>query len=155
MAEEVRIIRGDITDITFGVISHGVNCQGRFRSGVARAIAMKWPDARRNYLRIFENDVDRRSLLGTIQQCEIDEGLHVINMFTQFYYGKDGRRYADLKAIGKCLIKSIAIAKDLRYPFYIPKVGCGLGGLDWETEVFPLVQVVASRHKYDVTVIEF
>jgi O-acetyl-ADP-ribose deacetylase (regulator of RNase III) len=26
----------------------------------------------------------------------------------------------------------------------LPKIGCGLGGLDWETEVFPILDEVSS-----------
>ena len=39
----LTVVKGDLLSVTEGVIAHGVNCRGAFGSGVAGAIARKFP----------------------------------------------------------------------------------------------------------------
>ena len=142
----IKYIKGDLTDAEEQVIMHGVNCQGRFGSGVAGAIAKKHPYIRDQYM-----SHDNR-VLGECQFVEYNNQIWV-NAYTQDRYGYDGRQYANLKAIAYCLIgvneymhnhKLMTIA--------MPKIGCGLGGLEWD-EVRQLVDellVGIDVHVYEL-----
>ena len=126
----------DITTVTApGLIAHGVNCQNAMGSGVARAIYTQWPKVKSEYRR------NGSMILGDTQFVEVEPGLVVVNCFTQEYYGRDGRRYASLQAIRETLEDASEYALDelgVR-EVHIPRIGCGLGGLDWELEVEPVL----------------
>lgn len=158
------------------VIVHGVNCQGAMGSGIAGALARKWPAVRSEYLE-YVSDARKEipmfesfKLLGRSHLVEVEERIAVINGFTQDYFGADGKRYASLTAIVNVLAElftriqestDIAHADgvpddDSEFRVYMPRIGCGLGGLDWDTEVEPLVNELCRRFPaVDLTVIEF
>lgn len=128
------IIRGDITEETEGLIIHGVNCQGVMGSGVALAIKTKWPEVYDKY----KLHKQGRGTLGAFQPVHIDTGLYVANCWTQEYYGKDGKTYADLGAVSTVLNKAFEFCDLSGLELKAPMIGCGLGGLSWEEEVYPL-----------------
>ncbi len=125
----------DITTVTApGLIAHGVNCQNTMGSGVARALYTQWPQVKSEYHKWGS------MVLGAVQFVVIEPGLVVANCFTQEYYGRDfGKRYADPRAVRECLEEVAEYAQPewgLR-EVHIPRIGCGLGGLDWEEDVIP------------------
>jgi O-acetyl-ADP-ribose deacetylase (regulator of RNase III) len=129
----------DITTVQApALIAHGVNCSDAMGSGVARAIYMKWPTVKSQY------HTHGSMELGDAQFVEIytEENLVVANCFTQQNYGRTGEKFADLWAIEKALYKAAQYAiftMDIS-SIHIPKIGSGLGGLDWNTEVRPLLE---------------
>jgi len=157
----METIKGDITKETEGYILHGVNCRGVMGSGVALAIKTKWPKIYKRFQDMFasvksfgEPDV----LLGRIDTIEISPNkLYVINGYTQNFYGKDGKRYASVEAVDSVLNSSFAEAsrgniKSLK----TVRIGCGLGGLDWDTEVEPLfLKYVEKFPNVKVQIFEF
>lgn len=134
-------VKKDITTVQLGIVIHGVNCQRVMGSGVALAIKTKWPEIYEAYMAGIEGP----NALGNIGVVNIDENLQVVNCYTQEYYGRDGQRYADLDAIGSCLYKVISLAYIQEMPIYMPKIGCGLGGLSWRDEVLPLLEELAAQ----------
>jgi O-acetyl-ADP-ribose deacetylase (regulator of RNase III) len=132
----MKEIKKDITTVTHGIIAHGVNCQGVMRSGVAKAIREKWPEVYEAYMTVKPS----RDLLGAAQGINVSNDLRVYNCWTQEYYGRDGRRYASPSAVYRALRRVFDDANAMRREVYLPKIGCGLGGLDWETEVKPMVE---------------
>lgn len=141
----IEYITKDVTTVERGVVAHGVNCQGKMGSGVAKAIRARWPIVFERYEPIC-NNIDRKSdLLGLAHIVNVGEcvnGLFVANCFTQFYYGNDGKRYADVQAVRESLESAIDFALGADLPLYMVKIGCKLGGLDWETEVKPVVETL-------------
>lgn len=146
-----------------GVVAHGCNCQGVMGSGVAKDIRAKWPHVYQKYNQLVTASVTPQhptsELLGRVQLIGIDQGelaepnsLFVANIFTQDRYGYDGGRYADLAAVKRGLNTTIEFCKGLELPLFMPKIGCGLGGLDWESEVLPIVQSLHDQHQVDVYV---
>jgi ribosome-binding factor A len=95
----IRNVTGDVTAPIRGIIGHGVNCQGVMGSGVAWAIRNKFPKAYEEYKTLCDNTVDKRDLLGTVQLVQITDDLYIANMFTQFTFGGDGKKYASLQAV--------------------------------------------------------
>ena len=138
----MEYIKKDITTVTMGVIAHGCNCQGVMGSGVAKAIRDKWPGAYEAYKRMPIG----RTMLGTAQVVNVDDQdqLFIANCFTQIFYGKNGR-FADPTAIERSLNHAYEWADLYCLPIYMPKIGAGLGGLDWETEVAPIVERVNNQ----------
>lgn len=134
----------DITTVERGIVLHGVNCQGVMGSGVAAAIRSKWPKVYNDYVD-FTTKTAR--LLGRINPVHISDELHVINCFNQVYYGRDPEvKYADPAAIASCLEEVGSIVNLLQLPVYMPRIGCGLGGLNWENDV--LIQVEWAVGKF-------
>jgi O-acetyl-ADP-ribose deacetylase (regulator of RNase III) len=129
----------DITTAEIGIVAHGVNCQKKMGSGVAKAIRDKWPNAYDCYMATDPK-------LGTINWAYIDDDLWIANCYTQNYYGYDGKRYADPTYIKLCLASLARSARRTGSPIYMPKIGCGLGGLSWEQDVLPLVQRYADAN---------
>jgi len=119
-------VKGDVTDAQEQVIAHGVNCTGHFGSGVAGAIKRKHPYVREQYLSLNQH------VLGTCQFVEYD-GRIWVNAHTQQDKGYDGRQYADLNAVAYCLVEIDQYMNENNlHTIAMPKIGCGLGGLEWE-----------------------
>lgn len=140
----VRYIEKDITSVEMGVIAHGVNCSGAMNSGVAKAIRNKWPQV---YDR-FKVHPKGREVLGEVDFIYlIGEEIVVANCYTQLFYGYGGGKYADSSAIARALYRVCQIADLQNYHVYIPRIGCGLGGLDWKMDVEPIVNELADVYK--------
>jgi O-acetyl-ADP-ribose deacetylase (regulator of RNase III) len=122
----IHYVKGDVTDAQEQVIAHGVNCTGHFGSGVAGAIKRKHPYVREQYLVLEEH------VLGTCQFVEYD-GRIWVNAHTQQDKGYDGRQYADLNAVAYCLVEIDQYMNENNlHTIAMPKIGCGLGGLEWK-----------------------
>lgn len=123
-------------------IAHGVNCQGRMGSGVAKSLFTKWYAVKGEYLRWHTLT---QPPLGHVQTVHVGDGVVVFNCWTQETYGPPGTGvHADLRAIRTCLGKAAAFCIDLGIKkLYTPKIGCGLGGLQW-SEVGKIYDEVQS-----------
>ena len=132
----VKEIQGSILDTDLNFIAHGVNCQNKMGSGVAKVLFTKYPEVKTNYHHFFNNNIHllmngQEDFLGTVQPIVVRDGKTVFNLFTQENYGYDGKLYLSYQAVidvfdiltNKCENMN-AIA--------IPKIGCGLAGGDWE-----------------------
>ena len=158
-----------IFDFRFNsIIAHGVNCQGVMGSGVAKQIKETYPLAYNQYKQLCDTgNVDNsfvfsrfcdptrsHPLLGTLQLVD-HGGVMIANLFTQQYYGRDGQKYADQTSIYNALMnlcQSIAMRSDLPDRVALPKIGCGLGGLYWDSEVEPILREVHRNFPLDFIV---
>lgn len=132
-------IYGDILtsadpNLAYGtVVCHQVNCQGVMGSGLAKQVRNRFPDVFEAYLDRCMSANGPEDLLGYVQYCsELGEaGYIVANIFGQNRYGRSGC-FTDYIALEKAF-KNIAEACPhdvIRIPY---KMGCGLGGGDWDT----------------------
>jgi len=145
----MRYLTTDITKTkTPALIAHGVNCQRKMGSGVAKALYEKWKEVRTEYL------ARGSMVLGDAQFIEVEKGLVVANCFTQRYYGRSGEAYATPEAIDKALSKVAEHALDVLdlNDIHIPKIGCGLGGLDWDEDVVPVLSRIEEKYGINFTV---
>lgn len=142
--------KGNLLDVTSGVIAHGVNCQGVMGSGVAKAIREKYPSVYKfyyNYCKPYTSE-DSNMLLGTVQFCKVSDTLEVANCFTQDFYGTN-KRHVNYEAVAKCfseLHDQVAGFDQLNIPY----IGAGLGGGDWNV----IESIIKSEYKADVIVWE-
>lgn len=133
----LKTVSGDILspnlDANRGVIvCHQVNCMGVMGAGLALKVRRMHPDVYSLYKDKCRQIAAGVGGLGDVQFCSLvaDAGYIVANVFGQYHYGK-GRQHTDYLALRKAF-QYIAGA----FPFYtvrIPyKMGCGLGGGDWD-----------------------
>jgi O-acetyl-ADP-ribose deacetylase (regulator of RNase III) len=138
--------KGNLLDVQYGVIAHGVNCQGVMGSGVALAVRQKYPQAYEDYRNFCASNIlgGSASLLGEVQ-CSTEKNIVVANCFTQNFYGT-GKRQVNYEAVAKCF-ESLNQQTDR---VNIPKIGAGLGGGDWKV----IEAIINSEFKGDVVVWE-
>lgn len=147
----MQYVKKDITTLEGGVIiAHGVNCQNVMGGGVAKALYTKWPKVKEEYHK--HCDVTPENLrLGDVVYASAAAsdaprcGSPLIaNCFTQLNYGYAQRKYADVGAIKRCL--SVVACDSWRAcvnsQVHIPRIGAGLGGLDWEKDVVPILEEI-------------
>jgi len=117
-------------------------------AGVAKYIKAKWPLAFVSYTKLLkECALSKISPLGKISLVKVEETalgtVFVVNAITQLSYGRQpGRRYADVSAIEQSLSTFFEWIESTQsiIPIYMPKIGCGLGGLDWDNDVRPIIE---------------
>jgi O-acetyl-ADP-ribose deacetylase (regulator of RNase III) len=130
----MKYIKKDITTVTDGMVLHGCNCSGGFGSGVAGAIKRKWPLVEK----MFRANTSPE--LGDIE-IMLTNGVYVANGYTQERYGLAKIRYADPEAVNQVIRKAITFCHENKIEnLYMPKIGCGLGGLNWEKDILPLIE---------------
>lgn len=134
----IKYLKKDITTIEKGVMVHGCNCSGGFGSGVAKAIRSKWPALYDLFKTVKNPDV------GQAYSMRIND-LILINGYTQRNYGYDGRVYADKRAVKKVVEYAVNLAIKNDMDVYMPKIGCGLGGLSWPDDVYPLLNEINTK----------
>tara|TARA_R110000851_G_scaffold208585_2_gene361059 strand:- start:922 stop:1386 length:465 start_codon:yes stop_codon:yes gene_type:complete len=131
----VETVKGSILDAPQKFIAHGVNCQNKMGSGVAKVLFDKYPIVKSSYhkfIRLCEFLLinGQEDLLGMVDGVLVENEKFVLNCFTQEFYGYDRKKYLSYEAIRKCFTE---IDGDNSIDeVAIPKIGCGLAGGDWE-----------------------
>lgn len=156
----MKIIYGDILNITEGIICQQVDCMGIMGSGLAKQIRNKYPRVYQKYkdflndksLKIIPMGNNIRGLkvveetsedyLGKVLIVDIKDNLYIANLFAQHKYGRD-KQYTEYDKFEESLenLKFSITDTDLEnLPIYFPyKIGCGLGGGDWNI-IFKLIE---------------
>lgn len=143
---------GDLFRATTQAIGHGVNCRGLMGAGIAKDFRRRWPEMYSEYRKLCDEGILRPGQIYPYRVsslADIDYKLmppwYVINIASQEHPGPDASYVwleqgveAALKFCTERHLESLAL----------PQIGCGIGGLSWETarEVLERVQL-----KYDVT----
>ena len=158
----INYVKGDLLQSKMRYICHQVNCQGRMDSGIAKQIRAKWPAVYDAYNAKFQEMEDEISemcggfeyqldvsevLLGHMQIVPVSDKQNVINMFAQQYYGYDGLRYTSYDAFWACLgkiLENVPKGSTIGFPW---KIGCGLGGANWEVITTMIEEVLAKDYE--------
>ena len=135
-------IKYNLLDIQYGAIllrrrfaiAHQVNCMGVMGAGLALQIRDRWPEVYRKYRKYCNPEAgDNQLRLGSVQILKVGDNLFVANLAGQYNYGC-GQQHTDYDALRTCLTKLSSWAASASLPVYLPyKMGCNLGGGDWET----------------------
>lgn len=121
--------KGNLLDVTEGIIVHGCNAQGVMGSGVAKAIKDKYPGVYRRYVADLREGLVG---LGGVSWHTVSDYLIVASAVTQERYGWDtSSTYVNYVALAKCFSDVFMFAKHYNDTVYFPKIGAGLGGGDW------------------------
>ena len=149
----VQFVKGNLLESNCDYICHQVNCQGKMNSGIAKSIREKWIEVYHLYMERFRIK-DSSTFLGTIQDIQTFDGPRVINMFSQEYYGYDGRRYTSYDAFWNCLnlIKqTVPKGKTIGFP---KKIGCDRGGANWPVILEMITEVLGVEYKVFIYYLE-
>lgn len=142
----------DLLKSNADIIAHQVNCMGVMGSGIARQIKNSFPNVFATYKRFCDAHIDcPEKILGTALICVEQYGVIgfqkqcVANLFAQCRYGRDGKQYTDYDALEKALIGLESYARSMNLTVAIPyKMGCALGGGDWDNVVYPMIERIFS-----------
>lgn len=118
-------------------IGHGVNCRGVMGAGIALQFKSTYPEMFMQY-----KELCSRGLLvpGSVHTFPTVDGKNIFNLATQSIPGP----YATLEAILLSTAQAAMVIRTLPDPtLAIPKIGCGIGGLNW-----PEVEDVLVRVEY-------
>ena len=122
------------------IMVQSVNCQGKMGSGLAKAIREKYPMVYDHYRAEYELGLLE---LGYTSYVEVDTDKYVANICGQDFYGYDGKRYTNYEALKNGLEDVKMMAQALKVEVVIPyRIGCGLGGGDWDGVVLPMVEEI-------------
>lgn len=147
----IKYLKKDITTVEKGIIAQGVNCKLKMGSGVAKAIKNKWSCVYDTFI----NSPHGYKMLGNVVYVPISENLFVANCYTQNNYGSDGKKYANVDAISTCLHNVFTVAEDKTLNVYMPRIGCGLGGLSWEYDVEPIIMFYDRIFKLNIYICDW
>ncbi len=143
----MSLVKGDLFQ-TDGIhaYAHGCDCAGGMSAGVAVAFKKRWP-------RMFEEYAarcaDGRFKLGDVFVW--NEGDEVVyNLATQEHWKKK----AKLPALARALRKAVGLAQVAGVErIGLPRIGAGLGGLDWP-RVKSALAAIGAETKVTLVVFE-
>lgn len=125
------------------LVAHGCNLQGVMGAGFAVTVKKRYPETYEAYKRDIRSygDMVAPFPLGEVfhHRPSNDQNTIIFNCYTQFYTGADARILAVDKAVSRiwCVLKSLNLENE---PVYVPRIGAGIGGLDYEKDVKPILQ---------------
>lgn len=124
--------QGNLFDSDAGVIGHGVNCAGVMGKGIAVAFKEQYPDMYNEYRRLcWDNKLKPGGVFFYAASDRV-----IANLVSQDKPGPNARYSWAVESIRKAMdyanerhIKAVAI----------PRIGCGIGGLEWRQMYYELV----------------
>ena len=131
----INFVSGDILQTTTQYLAQGVATQSQegLGTGLALKISTKWPDAQKEFKKFtFNNKFEG----GDLFVSSLDQGRPGI-----IYIATQPDMYHAVLPFLKRGLKNLASysAKNRVESVSIPKIGSGLGKLNWESEVRPLM----------------
>lgn len=131
-------VKGDVFDSGCAALVNPVNCVGVMGAGLALQFKHKFP---KNF--DFYKSICRcNALFPGIPLIFEEKGVFVINFPTKSNWKEDSKLYYIER--GMPLLVNLIVALNIP-SVAIPKLGCGLGNLDWE-DVKPLVYQAFEAH---------
>ena len=143
----IQFLDGDIFSTKgLNAYAHGCNCAGAMGKGIAVSFKERW---QKMYLEYRNQCLEGEFKVGDVFVWE-EDGNIVFNLGTQ----KTWRTKATLEAIRSSVLEMLQIAerKSIK-AIAMPRVGAGLGGLNWD-EVKNILEELASSSSVDLIVCE-
>lgn len=146
----ITYVDGDLLQSPAAVLVNAVNTVGVMGKGIALAFKKKYPDMFNKYRELCKNkqfDMGQLWLYKTPDKW-------ILNFPTK----RDWRQKSQLEDIEKGLQKFVAEYEQMEITsISFPMLGCGSGGLNWESQVRPLMEqylaalpIAVYVHVYDV-----
>lgn len=146
----MQVIHKDLLTVDRGVLFHQVNCMGVMGGGIARSIALKWPQVEAAYKGKCDRTSNPERLLGRTFMYGLKDDLFIANVFGQNSISRTSRQTnyeATVEAFER--LQESQVIKNL--PLYFPKnMGCGLGGGNWK-----IYSAIIEAHFPDAIICEF
>lgn len=145
---------GDLLQADEFAIAHGCNAQGLMGAGVARLVRGTYPEVYEEYSRACRSGAFR---LGTAQAVWTDPMVHgqdrlVYNLCTQTLPGAHATPWGIFLSFGNMVEDANVRGIDT---VAIPRIGAGIGGLDWELQVAPNIEAAIANSTHDLSVIVY
>lgn len=133
----VQFIKGDLFTSDAPAFAHGCNAAGGMDAGVAVAFKKKWPRMFEEYKARCD---DKRFHLGDVFVW--NEGdLTIYNLAIQEHWKKK----ATLAALSRSMKKTVELAAQAGISkIALPRIGAGLGGLEWPRVKSVLTEVAGE-----------
>ena len=144
----ITYVEGDIFQSSAQCLVNPVNCVAVMGGGLALDFKRKYPEMFRSYQTLCRSKLLR---IGTVAFWKdmTPHGKYVCLFPTK----DDWRNPSLIEYVDKSLLAMIALAPQYQITsIAMPKVGCGLGGLDFEHLVQPLIELRLKNAKFDVEV---
>lgn len=144
-------VKGDLLKSDCDVIAHQANCFSTMGSGIAYHIKKKYPEA---YQADKEFPLKPKERLGQYSIATVggEDGKqrYIVNLYGQYMFG-GGERHTNYEALGSALelmMSHIEGSNDIKVgvPY---KMGCGLGGGDWDF-VESILDQIANRYSVPI-----
>jgi len=131
--------------------AHGCNCFASFGAGYAPLIGKAFKGLHKADATYQASFLNKTEMLGTFSKLETNH-VTIYNAYTQFHGGRDLR----IESLGKAFkamnddIKAKALELDVKPVLYIPLIGAGIAGGDWN-----VISQYINDNTPDVDVIVF
>ena len=163
----IEFVSGDLLNpMKEDAIAHGCNCIGTMGAGIAKEIQSKWPFAMiKAYKRLCSEGWEHSFGIpndplepGQVQYLKFKGFPLLINLFTQrgIWTQKDGSPPAKLKWIETCLlnmVSELSLVGEIK-TVGIPRIGAGLGGLNWEDVKALMIEILGPVENIHFVVYE-
>lgn len=127
--------------------AHGCNCAGAMGKGIALQFKDKFPKMYHEYKKLCKEGLFS---LGDVFTYNYDNGT-IFNLGTQTSW----KTRADINAVENSLIKMLSYAQQNNISkIALPKIGAGLGGLEWDDVKFVIDKVAKDYPKTDMIIVE-
>lgn len=127
--------------------AHGCNCAGAMGKGIALQFKEKFPKMYFEYKRLCKEGLFS---LGDVFTYNYNDGT-VFNLGTQATW----KTKADINVVESSLIKMLSYAHQNNiFKIALPKIGAGLGGLNWNDVKYIIDKVAKDYPKIDLFVVE-
>lgn len=135
----MRELLGDLFTSDAPALGHGVNTRGIMGAGIALQFKNRYPEMHEAYVKLCNMELFRPGT--TFVYAPKDGSRYVYNMASQEFPGADAR--LELLEEAATLAGEDAVFRGFDR-IAIPRIGCGIGGLDW-TDVVPLLEDIEQR----------
>jgi O-acetyl-ADP-ribose deacetylase (regulator of RNase III) len=144
----IRFKNGDIFDSTAQCIVNPINCVGVMGKGLALEFKKRFPEMFEYYKTQCNNGLLHVGQIAFYKYKVPD--IPFICLFPTKQHWKDASTMEIIETSLKAFIKYAPETKIKSVAF--PKVGCGLGGLNFNLHVLPLMELYFTKPDYEVEV---
>ena len=131
----IEFISGDILQSSDDYIAQGVatGSQEGLGTGLAKKISQKWPDAQRKFKKhTFNNKFSGGDIFVVLPTLDRPGVIYIATQPDMYHADRTYLNRGIKNLVGYC-------AKNKIVSVSMPKIGAGLGKLDWLTDVKPLL----------------
>lgn len=131
----IKFVSGDILQTKAAYIAHGVatDSQEGPGTGLAFKISSKWPDAQKHFKQFARSQNFQGGDIFTVAATRIRPGIIYVATQPDMYHASLSFLNRGLRKLARYCVKHQIDSVSL------PRIGAGLGKLDWEEEVKPLL----------------
>jgi len=143
----IRFTRGNIFDQNTQAIVNAVNCVGVMGKGLALQFKNTFPS---NYLSYRDSCMKGEVVPGKMF-VHSESGKTIINFPTKRHWQNDSRLEDIISGLDD--LAKVIVNLNLK-SISIPRIGCGLGGLDWNVVRPIIVEKLSNLNDVEVIVLE-